>query len=79
MSFKIALSTFKDPANGLDWDKQSELIEKRLDEELKNSPIEVKFSLHSEIQGVGADFPVLILEVLTFGSAAFFGIPKLHN
>lgn len=79
MGFKIALSPFKDTADGSDWDEQSKLIENRLTQILKSAWPEVRFSLHSGIQGTGADFPVLILQVLTLGSAAFFGIPKLHK
>ena len=79
MGFKIALSPFKDPADGSDWDEQSKLIENRLTQILKSFSPEVRFSLRSGTQGIGADFPVLILEVLTLGSAAFFGIPKLHK
>ena len=79
MGFKLILSPFRDSAEGPDWDEQAKTIEKRLSTELNGFSPEIRFSLRNGTEGVGADFPNIVIDILALGSAAFLGIPKLHK
>ncbi len=79
MGFKIVLAPFKDPAVGGDWDEQSKGIHDHLSALIKDYPADVEFKLSTGVEGGGADFPIVILEIVALGSAAFFGIPKAYQ
>ena len=80
MGFQIVIAPYKDPAEGLDWNEQTTFLKKQLEEHLATYPEgKVKFSLSESDQGIGADFPTIVLEILGIGSTLFFGIPALHK
>lgn len=80
MGFQIVIAPYKDPSEGLDWNEQKILVKKQINEHLSTYPGgKVRFSMSESDQGIGADFPTIVLEILAIGSTLFFGIPALHK
>ena len=79
MGFKIVLAPFKDPAVGGDWGEHSQRISDHLSALIKDYPVDIEFKLSIGVEGGGADFPIVILEIVALGSAAFFGVPKAYQ
>jgi hypothetical protein len=77
---KTALSPFHDPAEGPDWPEQAVDATRKITEVLLSYPDgKVDFSISEGDHGIGADMPVLVLEILGIGTTLFFGIPALHK
>ena len=79
MGFKIVLNPFQDPARGQDFPEQVPIIHKELIEQFGEYPQSLQFELRDGAQGAGADWPVIILEVMALGSSLFFGLPKIYS
>lgn len=80
MGFKLALNLFSDPVQGMDWDRQAAQASAEVSRTLRSYPDDtLEFLIREGNHGIGADAPVLILEILGIASLAFFGIPAFHK
>ncbi|MDD9158399.1 hypothetical protein PVK64_19730 [Aliivibrio sp. S4TY2] len=75
----IVLSTYKDPAYGLDWHEQTDEIENSLRELIIQSKLPVEFSIRESNIGRGADCPVTIFQVISVFGFIAFAIPEAHK
>jgi len=72
---KYILAPYKDPASGLDWDEQTPIIKKDIQDLLADYDDTIQYEILETDHGKGADWPTIALLVLN----AFFVIPAFHK
>ncbi|EIV1777536.1 hypothetical protein MOU97_004221 [Vibrio vulnificus] len=75
----IVLSTYKDPAYGLDWHEQTGEIESTIRHSLLESKFPIEFLIRESNIGRGADYPVTVIQVISVLGFVGFVIPEAHK
>ena len=72
---KYILAPYKDPASGLDWDEQTSIIKKRIQDRLSEYDDTILYKIVETDHGKGADWPTIALLLLN----ASLVIPEFHK
>lgn len=80
MNLKFLLNEYSDPNDGRDWDEQEPQIIECIRKSVETFPGGgVEYEIEELDIGTGADWPMILLTVLSLAGGGFFGIPSVHK